>query len=226
MISVVIPVHNGEAYLSEAIESVLNQTFPPSQILVIDEGSTDDTPVVAHAYANKVRYVRQTQAGPGSARDLGIRLSQTEFIAFLDADDVWMPEKLSLQMRAFTEQPELGLVFCHMVQFRSPDLPADVAAQIQCDDAPQPSPLISCLLARRSAFEQVGLLRTDTLAEFVDWYLRARDAGLRMRFVEEVLVRRRLHASNLTRRNKGVRREYLQFLKASLDRRRAGHADA
>jgi len=224
MISVVIPVHNGERYLAEAIESVLNQTYAPSQVLVIDDGSTDNTPAVARAYAEKVRYIRQEQKGPAAARDLGVRLSPTEFIAFLDADDIWMPEKLSAQMRAFTQEPEFDLVFCHMIQFRSPDLPVEVAATLACDERPQPSPLVSCLLTRRSAFERVGPLRTDIQAEFVEWYLRARDGGLRLRYVDEVLVRRRLHASNLTRRNNVVRQEYLQVLKASLDRRRAGHA--
>src|ERR1700748_887608 len=161
MISVVIPVHNGERYLAEAIESVLNQTYAPSQVLVIDDGSTYNTPAVARAYAERVLYVGQEQKGPGAARNLGVRSSRTDFIAFLDADDIWMPEKLSAQMRAFTQEPELDLVFCHMTQSGSPTRPAEVAPTLPCDDRPQPSPLISCLLTRRSAFDRVGPLRTD-----------------------------------------------------------------
>jgi hypothetical protein len=77
------------------------------------------------------------------------------------------------------------------------------------------------MLARRSAFDRVGPLRTDLKAEFVDWYLRAQELGLRMRILDQLLVKRRIHASNFTRTNRDVRTEYLQTLKASLDRRRA-----
>jgi len=221
MVSVIIPVHNGEAYLGEAIQSVLVQTLPADELIVIDDGSTDGTAAEAQRYGAKLRYVRQPHAGPGAARDHGIRIAKGDYLAFLDADDLWAPRKLELQMRAFEEEPELDLVFGHMDQFRSPELAPDVAATLVCNEVPTPSPLISCLLARRSAFDRVGALRTDLKNDFVDWYVRARDAGLRMRTLGELVSRRRMHPGNFTRRNKDLRQEYLHLLKMSLDRRRS-----
>jgi glycosyltransferase involved in cell wall biosynthesis len=221
MISVVIPVFNGAAYIGEAIESVLGQSLPPAEIIVVDDGSSDGTAEVVRRYQPGVLYRRQAHEGAGAARNLGIRESKGDWLAFLDADDVWLPDKLRLQKAAFEEDPGLDLVFSHMNQFRTPELPAEVVAGMACDETSQPSPLISCLLARHAAFDSVGPLRTEVQADFVDWYLRAREAGLRMRVLDVLLVRRRIHPGNFTREHKEVRHEYLHLLKASLDRRRA-----
>lgn len=221
MISVVIPVFNGAAYIAQAIESVLGQTLLPAEIIVADDGSSDATAEVVRRYQPRVLYRRQTNQGPAAARNLGIRESKGELLAFLDSDDVWLPDKLRLQKAALDQEPELDLVFSHMSQFRSPELPAELAAGMACDETAQPSPLISCLLARRAAFERIGPLRTELKADFVDWYLRAQEAGLRMRILDVLLVKRRIHAGNFTRKHNEVRREYLHLLKASLDRRRA-----
>lgn len=226
MISVVIPVFNGAAYVAQAIDSVLDQTVPPTEVVVVDDGSSDSTAEVVQRYQPRVLYRRQANQGPGAARNLGIRESKGEFLAFLDSDDLWLPEKLRLQKAALDEDPELNLVFCHMSQFRSPELPADGTEGLACDETAQPSPLISCMLARRTAFETVGPLREDLQAEFVDWYMRAREAGLQMRTLDVLLVKRRIHSGNFTRKHKDVRREYLQTLKASLDRRRTKLNDA
>ena len=219
MISVVIPVFNGAAYVGQAIESVLNQTPPPDEIVVVDDGSSDSTAEVVQRYP--VQFHRQANQGPGAARNLGIRESSGEFLAFLDADDLWLPDKLRLQKAAFDESPQLDLVFCHMSQFRSPELAVVENGDSVSYEIGQPSPLISCLLARRAAMDRVGPLRTDLKAEFVDWYMRAREAGLPMRTLDVLLVKRRLHAGNFTLKHKDVRLEFLQTLKASLDRRRA-----
>jgi glycosyltransferase involved in cell wall biosynthesis len=216
MISVVIPVFNGAAYIGQAIESVLVQTLAPEEVVVVDDGSSDSTAQVVEQYAPGVLYRWQANQGPGAARNLGIRKSKGELLAFLDSDDLWLPEKLRLQKAAFDDDPELDLVFCQMSQFRETG-PDEAALS---DEAAQPSPLISCMLARRAAFERVGPLRPDLKAEFVDWYLRAREAGLRMRTLDVLLVKRRLHSANFTLLNKDMPREYLHLLKASLDRRR------
>ncbi len=220
MISVVIPVWNGEAYVGAAIESVLAQTLAPGQIVVVDDGSTDATGAAVRRYEPRVELHLQPHQGPGAARNRGIAAASGDLLAFLDADDVWLPDKLALQTRALEEDPGLDLVFCHMDQFRSPELAPEVAATLACDPTPQASPLISCLLARRTDFERLGPLRTDTKAEFVDWFLRAQEAGLRMRTLPDLLVRRRLHPGNLTRLHKEVRQQYLSVVKAALDRRR------
>ena len=98
LISCVIPVFNGERYLGEALESVLAQSYQPLEVIVVDDGSTDETAEVARRYGERVRYVWQPNAGETAARNLGLTAAHGEFIAFLDADDVWDSEKLERQI--------------------------------------------------------------------------------------------------------------------------------
>lgn len=109
-VSVIIPAFNCAAYLPAAIESVLNQTFSDHEIIVVDDGSTDQTQEVVVPYLDRIRYVRQANKGLPGARNTGIRASSGEFVALLDADDSWVPEKLALQMPLFAD-PEVGIVY-------------------------------------------------------------------------------------------------------------------
>ena len=103
VISIIIPAHNAVAYIHEALDSVLNQTYPDIEIIVVNDGSTDETESVVQEYVarfpNKVRLYSQKNKGQASARNVGIRNSYGAYIAFLDADDTWMSEKLEQQMR-------------------------------------------------------------------------------------------------------------------------------
>src|SRR5580693_2789651 len=95
-ISVIIPCHNGEAFLKQALDSVLAQTFPVAEVVLVDDGSTDGTPAIGQAYAERtdvIRYVRQEKGGVSTARNRAVREARSEWIAFLDADDWWKPEK-------------------------------------------------------------------------------------------------------------------------------------
>ncbi len=181
MISVIIPVYNAEPHLAETISSVLSQSRPPEEVIVVDDGSTDRTPEVAAQFQDRIRYLQQENQGPGAARNRGIQASQGDLLAFLDSDDLWAPHKLQTQVEALDKNPNAGLVFCHMTQFISPELSPEAAANLRCNPRPQPGTLISCLLARRTAFDRVGLLRTDCKVDFLDWYMRAQDCGIQMR---------------------------------------------
>src|SRR5216684_1094167 len=98
-VSAIIPAYNGEAFVADAIESVLAQTFPVSEIVVVDDGSTDQTAEVVERYASKgVRCIRQKNQGPTAARNRGIVQTTGELLAFLDCDDIWLPEKTALQV--------------------------------------------------------------------------------------------------------------------------------
>ena len=220
--SVVIPVYNGERYLAEAIESALAQTHTPFELIVVDDGSTDASRAVAESYAPRVRVVSQSHRGIGAARNRGLAEVRGDWVAFLDADDVWEPKKTELQLAAIAADPGVALVFGHVEHFLSPEL-VDTAADAFRHKGPVPTHVASVALVSKSAFERVGVFPTDrAVGEFLDWHLRAREAGLRELMLPDLVARRRVHSDNSTFRLREHRDEYAGILKASLDRRRAG----
>jgi glycosyltransferase involved in cell wall biosynthesis len=122
LISVVIPAYNCAPYLARAIDSVLNQTYQNIECIVVDDGSTDETPQILDAFASRVSRIRQENAGASAARNTGINAAHGTYIAFLDADDYWLPTKLSAQVQALIENPDLVLISCDFV-WASPSMP-------------------------------------------------------------------------------------------------------
>src|SRR4026207_1616410 len=120
LVSVIIPVYNYDRYLGEAIESVLSQTYQQLEVIVVDDGSTDQSGEVARSFDGRgVRYCQQVHAGIGPARNKGVELAQGDYIAFLDADDRWPLEKLERQLRAFESDPELEMCFGQALQLQN-----------------------------------------------------------------------------------------------------------
>ena len=109
-VSVIIPLYNAEVFLAQAIESVLGQTHPPQQVLVIDDGSTDQSAQIARRYGAAVQLVQQPNAGGAQARNRGVTLAQGDLLAFLDNDDWWAPEKLAWQLDALRQSPHLEAI--------------------------------------------------------------------------------------------------------------------
>jgi glycosyltransferase involved in cell wall biosynthesis len=220
-ISVVIPVHNGAAYLAEAIGSVLEQTLPAYEVFVIDDGSEDDSAAIAGAFAPRVHSVSQRASGAAAARNRGVSLSTGEILAFLDADDLWMPHKLASQQAALDADRSLDLVFGYSEQFISQELDDAARARIDCPHGSAPGVSLGTMLARRSAFERVGNFETGwEIGEFLAWFTRARELGLREMMLPEVVLRRRLHKTNQGQHKRAHYANYAQILKATLDRRR------
>ena len=220
LVSVIIPVYNGERYLAEAVESVLAQTYAPIETIVVDDGSTDGTAGVAKHFA-PVQYVWQANGGVSAARNRGVELAQGDFLSFLDADDLWVADKLARQMEAFNTDPQLDMVFGHVRQFYSPELDQHARSRIRCPSEPTRGPLPSSMLIKRVAFFRIGWFETRWRGrEWPAWYVRAVDLGLSSLMLPEVVALRRLHASN-----KGLEpranADFVHILKASLDRRRA-----
>lgn len=221
LVSVVVPTFNCESYLAQAIESVLSQTYEPVEIIVVDDGSTDKSAAVAKSFGKSITYHYQRNNGCGAARNRGIKLAEGYFFAFLDADDIWIKDKLLLQIKAFNEDPELDVVFGHVKQFHSPELDEDIKAAIDCPGELMPGLIPSTVVVKRDSFFRVGLFRTDLkIAEFVDWYARATELGVRTRILPDLVVNRRLHKNNIGIHDREYRADYARVLKASLDRRR------
>jgi glycosyltransferase involved in cell wall biosynthesis len=222
LISTIIPVYNGERYLAEAIESVLAQTYRNIEIIVVDDGSTDGSAEVAKYYGSPVQYYIQTNSGAGAARNRGIGLAQGNFLAFLDADDLWMPDKLELQMASFAGDQPMDMVFGHVRQFLCPTLTEEARKQIRIPVEIIPGHHAGAMLISKEAFSRVGLFGTEfQLVEFIDWHARAAEAGLKSLMLTDIVMNRRIHKTNQGVYKGEHRGEYARVLKAMLDRRRS-----
>jgi glycosyltransferase involved in cell wall biosynthesis len=220
-ISVIIPARDHGRYIGEALESVLVQSLPAAEIIVIDDGSQDDTAGVVSRFAARVRYHYTGKKGAGAARNLGVRLSSGEMIAHLDADDVWAPGKLERQAREFSAAPDLDIAGGMMQPFFSRETNPDLKRKIACSPVPLPGFSASVLLVRRSSFFKVGFYREDMrLGQDLEWFLRAREVPLKEKMVGELVAYRRLHDRNCSQPSPNDRAERLRVLKESLDRRR------
>jgi glycosyltransferase involved in cell wall biosynthesis len=222
-VSVVIPVHNGARYLAEAIASVLAQDHRPLEVLVIDDGSTDESAAVAAAFGPPVRVVHQAQQGAAAARNHGAALAQGVWVAFLDADDCWLPDKLSRQLAAPAADPRVEIVNGGVEHFYSPELNEAARARFHCPPGVRPAQIPSALLVRRDTFEGVGAFdpRFRT-GELLDWYGRALDLGIRAVTIPDLVLRRRIHGANHSIVHAAARPDFLLAVRERLARRREG----
>lgn len=232
-VSVVIPVHNGAAFVAEAIESVLAQTGPAvevAQVIVVENSSTDGTldllhHLIATRYGSRVLAITEPRPNAANARNTGARLATAPWLAFLDADDLWLPNKLQRQIECSFEHPEASLFFTLGKEFHSAALNGEARACLPCRPDPYPLLTPSSLLLRREVFERVGDLPSVPGGEFIAWFGWARELGLREFTLPEVLVRRRIHAANTTRGGVSTA-GYPLAAKWLLDRRRQAKASA
>jgi len=223
-LSVIIPAYNREAYLGDAIASVLAQTYPADEIIVVDDGSTDRTAAIARAYGPPVRCISQENLGAGAARNTGLNAARGGLISLLDSDDLWLERKLERQAAYLQAHPGTDLVFCQMRPFLSPEI--DPAHALKYDLREIPACNAQALLARREAFARAGAFPTARdLPEFFPWFERACDQGLTHHILPEVLLLRRIHLGNSVHHPDWGSR-YLRFLKQRLDRRRGSAGSA
>ena len=220
LVSIIIPVYNRERYLAEAIESVLAQTYPAIELIVVDDGSSDRSAEVAQRYLPFVKYCFQPNGGTAAARNTGIALAQGEFLAFLDSDDIWTEDKLSRQMAAFTADPDLDAAFGYVKQFYSPELDDDFRQRIRCPEDAIAGYLSGTMLSKSTAFSRVGLFNTTLrIGVDIEWYSRIVDQNLKMTLLPDVIYLRRLHQTNIGNSER-YKDDLLQVIKAMLDRRR------
>lgn len=228
-VSVILPVHNGERFLADAIASILAQQYTPLEILVVDDGSTDATArVVAEARAQAgetVRYLPQAQRGPAAARNTGIARARGEVIGFLDHDDLWAPNSLQSQLACLISQPETEIAQGLIVQMqlvRCAD--GSNANTFEVSSEPYQFISLSSAIYRKRVFERVGGLDERLWeAEDTDWFLRAWEKNIPKLVLNQVVLYARRHDSNLT----GARgpRTLPRVFKMHLDRLRATSAD-
>lgn len=223
LVSCIIAVYNGERYLPNALESVFAQTYRPLEIIVVDDGSTDGTPDIIAQYGRRIRHLRQPNAGAPAAHNAGLRLADGEFVAFLDADDLWLRTKLARQVARFSQRPELDYCVTYVQNFWMPALRRErVRFRDHRLSSPIPGYVPQALLARVSCFQAVG--RFDPSLKHsakTEWFLRAARLGAVGEILPDVLAYRRLHGANLSTCEAGESLdEYLHLVKSMLDQRR------
>jgi glycosyltransferase involved in cell wall biosynthesis len=217
-VSLVMTAWNAEAFIEEALRSVLAQSTPPSEIIVVDDGSTDGTGELARSLDERVLVLRQDNAGIGPARTAGIARSTGDLIAFLDADDLWLPRKLERQVGVLDADPAVDAAFCLMDEFLDGGAPPPGTRPPQQGVA---AILVGAALVRRSVIERLGSFASTPVGEWVGWWARARALGVREHVVPEVLFRRRIHADNNSRRNDDQGRTFLAVARSHLRATRA-----
>jgi len=205
--AVVIPAHNQAQFLAEAIDSALLQTLPPLEVIVVDDGSTDDTARVAAAFGNRITYIRQRNQGLSAARNTGIRAARADLIQLLDSDDVLHPRCLRLASEAAVRHPNAA-VFAG--GWDEADRDGRVFAQV---DAPRVPPQAfhalfdviavgpaSCHCVRRSAFATVGMFDTSLRAcEDWDMWFRIAAAGFEFITIPEATIQYRNYATSMSK---------------------------
>jgi glycosyltransferase involved in cell wall biosynthesis len=227
-VSAVIPVHNGERYVAEAVRSVLSQTRPPIDCIVIDDGSTDASAEAVRAFADEITYVRQDRGGVSQARNRGAELGRGELVAFLDHDDAWLPDKLARQLAAL-EGHDSTMALCAMAVVDAAGHPIgekrlrvreELITGMLTFDGTETVSCSSTGVIRRSRFLALGGFDPG-LSMSADWdlLLRVLLSGA-ITYVDEPLVRYRVHGGNMSRNISALEHDMTYaFAKAFADAR-------
>jgi len=220
LVSVIVPVYNGGRYLRAALESVFAQTYRAIEVIVVDDGSTDDSGTIAQSFP-EVRYIHQTNQGVAAARNNGIEAARGEFFAFLDQDDLWTTDKLRVQVDYFLNHPDVGYTLTQQKFFLEPGATVPAWFRKELFDSVHTGWVLGTMLVRRTAFEQIGNFATGySAANDSDWFFRAKAAEIPMEILPELLLLKRIHEANDSGRAKDILSELRKVVKSSLDRQR------
>lgn len=223
-ISCILPAYNVEHYLAEAVASLQAQTRELTEIVIVDDGSRDGTLALAQQLAlqdARLRVVHQSNQGNTAARNRGVEASSGDILSFLDADDLWLPDRLEHALHAFEHDPALDYLVGYARPYFDwqPDVPAEVRLRSQQDPRNQcdtPAFIGAGLVVRRSAWQRVGPFDPErSHASGMDWFLRARSLGLREAVVPQSLYLRRIHGDNLSLQSSAA--SQLQFARTLRD---------
>jgi glycosyltransferase involved in cell wall biosynthesis len=220
-ISVIIPLYNQGKYVEEALNSVFNQTHKIDEIIVINDGSTDNGLEVINNFKDKITIINKANTGSRDSINEGLKIATGNFLAFLDADDRWIKNKTEIQLQLLENNPDIDIVFGNAKRFCMVN-ENDVIREKEIDILPGYSRQGG--LFRRTVFERIPYkTEISSMHDFIDWYNRAKEAGVQSMSHPEIVFERRIHDSNEGIINKErQRQQYFTSIKAALDRRRAG----
>lgn len=221
LISVIIPVYNCEKYIDEAIDCALSQNYKPVEIIIIDDGSTDNSAAIAKRYKKKIRYINQNNKGPAAARNAGIKIATGEFIAFLDADDLWPENKIELHLPNFKNDIELEISMGRIKYVELPGAKRNNRIPLDSNDSFKYVNLGAGLF-KKSVFDKVGYFDEEFIYwEDLDWFLKAYEDNCQITFLDEITMFYRIHSNNMSNdNNKKGPRFFNKALRNSLRRRK------
>ncbi|UCD29376.1 MAG: glycosyltransferase family 2 protein [Planctomycetota bacterium] len=224
LVSVIMPVYNGADFLAEAIHNIQQQGYRPIEIIIVDDGSVDETATIVAQFKEDIRYVYQSNQGPAAARNTGINLATGEYIAFLDVDDLWAQNRLSTQIDFLTTHPGVDIVQ-GLIQDLQLVRTAHNTLTFAAVSEPYYSVNIGSAIYRRQVYDKVGLFdETLRYNEDTDWFIRAWDNNVTKTQLDEVALLYRKHDGNMTNENNSKRSGFVWLLKKRLDQqRKQGH---
>jgi len=217
LVSAIMPVYNGEAFLEAALESLLAQDYEPFEVVVCDDGSTDRSAEIL-ACRPSVHVVAQQNRGAAAARNTAVSASSGEFIAFFDADDLWPPNRISLQAQYLLDHPEAGAVLGRQEWMNPPPWLTRDPVYGDLDGIP----LLSAMI-RRSVFDELGGFDASfRVAEDTDLLIRMREREIEIAVLPTIILHRRFHGANLTADHSGTN-PVIRSLRQKLAREREAH---
>ncbi len=216
LVSVLIAAYNSEKFIDEALQSVWNQTYGNYEVIVVNDGSTDNTLAALEQWQEKITIINKSNGGISSARNAALAVSRGSIIAFLDADDIWLPNKLEEQLRFLEHNPDITVVFSWAQNVLHPIFQGPT--QTTPSSSVIPAHIPSNCMAKREVFDQIGTFNeTVALGEFTEWYGRVVNAKIGIGSVPSLLVLRRIHGENIGIKEKHRFNDYLHILKKKIN---------
>ena len=225
LVSAIVPVYNGERFLQEALQSVVDQDYRPLELIAVDDGSTDGSAEIIARFS-EARSITQHHAGVAAARNRGVAAAQGDILAFLDQDDYWAVEKLRIQVDYLEQRPKVGMVLTQMRTFLEPGIGRPSWLSQRLLDEHAPGLLPGTFMVRRELFDRVGPFNVefDTGSDS-EWLLRARHLGEPLPVIPRVLLHRRVHSENQSGQATCVV-ELFQVVRQWITRHHRTHAEA
>lgn len=221
LVSIIIPTHNPGNFIHETIATALNQSYQPIEVIVVDDGSTNNISDKLKSYGNRIQLIETENRGSASARNTAVEASSGHFLAFLDHDDLLMPEAIQLRVDTLNSNPDIQLVFGHQQYIYDENMDGTLRTRLesQYGDKILPGEIISTLLLRREHFLKIGYFNTNrNLHDFIEWYGHAQDSGYKKMMLQDIIIKRRIHDANSSRT--GSNQKLASSLKHLLDQRR------
>jgi glycosyltransferase involved in cell wall biosynthesis len=219
-VSVAVAVRDVAPYVGEAIDSVVSQLRPDDELIVVDDGSTDETPDLLAAYGDRLTLLREPPLGLSHARNLGLEHCRGEYVGFIDGDDRWAPGSLERLVAALEEHPEANAAMGRTDEFLDPRIPDAAAAGLRSPERDVVGYFLGAMLLRRSLTDAVRFDPEQPLAITTDWFARAREHGLHLHHLPQVTLERRLRADSMTMDSAAYQGALLRSLRANLARSR------